>query len=386
MENLDHSINLLEELDNISKIHILERDDIDGMMIEFAKRITKTMHIERMSVWLFNQEKNAIISMGEYDSRDKSFKKENILTKDNFPKYFKSLEENKILIAQNIYTNENTSEFSELYSKPNNVISLMDIPLRIASELVGVMCFEKTGEVEKKFSNNEQTFAFSISLVFASNLEARHRRAAQHKLTTALKEKELLIKEINHRVKNNFSILISLLRISKDQGLTNDPRILLEEYEHRIFSMMKIQDLLFETENYAEVKISAYLNELIKEFKSSHPELSKNINASIETSNYSIESKSALHIGLIVTEIFLNSVKHSVVKGKDYSLDLNFKKENNDFYLLEVKDNGPGFDFEDKLKKNTLGLPLIKDLADDMRFISIFPTKSVSKYTFKIPA
>jgi two-component sensor histidine kinase len=295
------------------------------------------------------------------------------------------LKKNKILIAQNIHTNSSTEEFTIPYSIPNNIISLMDIPLRIASELVGVMCFEKTGEIEKKFSNNEQTFAFSISLVFASNLEARHRRAAQHKLTAALKEKELLIKEINHRVKNNFSILISLLRISKEQGLTNDPKILLEEYEHRIFSMMKIQDLLFETENYSEVKISAYLNELVKEFKSSHPELSKNINATIETSNYSIESKSALHIGLIVTEIFLNSVKHSATKGKEYSLELNFKKETDNFYLLELKDNGPGFDFEEKLKKNTLGLPLIKDLADDMKFISLFPTELASKYTFKIP-
>jgi two-component system NtrC family sensor kinase len=116
MENLDYSINLLEELDNISKIHILERDDIDTMMIEFAKRIVRTMHIERMSVWLFNQEKNAIISMGEFDSRDKSFKKDSVLTKADFPKYFKSLEENKILIAPNIYNNEHTKEFSELYS------------------------------------------------------------------------------------------------------------------------------------------------------------------------------------------------------------------------------------------------------------------------------
>jgi len=385
MNNLDHNINLLEELDNISKIHILEREDIDGMMIEFAKRIVKTMHIERMSVWLFNNEKDAIISMGEYDARDKSFKKESILTKRDFPKYFKSLEENKILIAQNIYTNENTKEFTELYSRPNNIISLMDIPLRIASELVGVMCFEKTGETEKKFSHNEQTFAFSISLVFASNLEARHRRAAQLKLTNALKEKELLIKEINHRVKNNFSILISLLRISKDQGLTNDPKILLEEYEHRIFSMMKIQDLLFETENYAEVKIAAYLNELIKEFKTSHPELAANIHTEIESSNYSIESKSALHIGLIVTEIFLNSVKHSVTNPKTYSLNLKFKKEENNYYSLEIRDSGNGFDFNDKLKKNTLGLPLIKDLAEDMKFISVFPTTGLSKYSFKIP-
>jgi hypothetical protein len=92
MESLDHNINLLEELDNISKIHILERDDIDVMMIEFAKRIVKTMRIERMSVWLFNPEKTAIISMGEYDARNKSFKKDSILSKSDFPKYFKSLE------------------------------------------------------------------------------------------------------------------------------------------------------------------------------------------------------------------------------------------------------------------------------------------------------
>ena len=73
----------------------------------------------------------------------------------------------------------------------NDIVSLMDIPIRIGGELVGVMCFEQTGKKEREFTKEEQTFAFSISLVFASNLEARARRALQSKLEDALKEKDL---------------------------------------------------------------------------------------------------------------------------------------------------------------------------------------------------
>lgn len=52
---LDESIDLLEELDNVSKIHILDRDDIDSLMLEFGRRLVKSLKIERINVWLFNQ-------------------------------------------------------------------------------------------------------------------------------------------------------------------------------------------------------------------------------------------------------------------------------------------------------------------------------------------
>ena len=69
-------INLLEELNAVSKIHTLKRDDIDGIMIEFAQRILCSLHLERLSVWLLNPEKDQLISMGEYDIRYQEFKKE----------------------------------------------------------------------------------------------------------------------------------------------------------------------------------------------------------------------------------------------------------------------------------------------------------------------
>lgn len=377
-------LNLLEEIDSVSKIHVLQRDDIDNLMIQMAKHIVACLHIERLSVWLFNNEHTAIISMGEYDLRSHTFKKESVLHEKDFPTYFKALQKNKILLAPNIYTDPVTSEFTEDYSKPNDIISLMDIPLRIGGELVGVMCFEKTGKAERVFTEKEQTFAFSVSLIFASNLEARHRRALQYKLEEAIKEKDLLIKEINHRVKNNFSILISLMRLSKSDGKTMDPKLILEEYEQRVFSMMKVQDMLYHSKNYSGINVSEYVSELTNEFKKTHTENAKDIIADIQTIDFILDSKKALHLGLVITEIFLNHFKYCFLKNPGCSLNIILKEIGTNHIVLRMGSDKEGFDFNKKIKSDTLGLPLIKDLAEGICKKVNYPTLQKNYYEFEI--
>ena len=372
-------------MDDVSQIHILEREQIDEMMVVFASKIIRCLGIERMSVWLFNDEKTMLISMGEYDSRDNSFKKGTELLEADFPTYFAKLRENKIIIAENIYTHDATKELDNKYAKPNDIITLMDMPMRVAGELVGVMCCEKTGDVPIQFSGEQQTFALSVSLVFASNLEARYRRKAQFELTKLLEEKNLLINEMNHRIKNNFTILISLLRLSKGQSKSETAVLLIEEYEQRIFSMMKIHNLLFETGNHTTVDVARYLKELITEFKSSHPELAAGITGTIDDTDFSIQSKSGINIGLIVTEVFLNSIKYSQTEGKDFFLNLSFTQNGDSSYLLQISDSGTGFDFEEKIKENTLGLSLIEDLANDLDLTIEVPEPGLSRYSFVIP-
>lgn len=379
---LDESIDLLEELDNVSKIHILDRDDIDSLMLEFGRRLVKSLKIERINVWLFNQKNDALISIGEYDDRTTSFHKNSVLKKKRFPDYFEALRKDKILLIPNVYEHPLTKEFTQVYSKPNDIMSLMDIPLRMSGKLIGVMCFEKTGAVERRFNHEECAFALSVSTVLASNMEARYRRAAQHKLDTVLKEKDLLIQEINHRVKNNFSILISLLRLSKDQGKTIDPALIFEEYEQRIFSMLKIQELLYQTKNYTSVNLTDYVKELVTEFKSSHPEVAENIVQAIDPLTIQLPSKSALHLGLIITEIFLNFLKYSFAFNSMNLFTLEIKRLNETEISIKLGDSGTGFDFEQNLKKNSLGLPLIKDLSQDIGVSAGFPYPGNNVYTF----
>jgi len=374
--------NLLEELDSLSQIHFLKRDDIDAMMQDIAKRISASLKIERMSVWLFNNEKPAIISLGEYDSRTKTFSKNSILKKEDYARYFDALHENKIILAEDIYTHPFTKEFNEDYAKPLGICSLLDIPIRISGELIGVMCYEKTEKI-KKFTAEEISFCLSVSFVFASNLEARKRRVIQEKLEIALNEKDLLMREINHRVKNNLTILISLMRISKAHTAHNESKVLLDEYEQRIFSMLAIHDMLTKNNQFLSINLSDYIKELIVEFKVTYPQLKNCFNADIVQLDFLISTKKAIHVGLIVSEVILNSIKYAS-SAKNYQLLIELVKTSKTTVELKIGDNGIGFNIDEHIKKPTLGLPLIKDLAVSLDLKSIYPTLNNCYYLFEL--
>lgn len=370
-------INLLEELDSASSLHTLKRDDIDALMLEFAKRITRVLKIERTNVWLFNHEKDTMVSIGEYDDRNKQFIKNNIIYQNDCPNYIKAISRNKIIVIKNVLEHPYTNELNNTYSIPNDVISLMDIPLRICGELIGVFCFEKTGKIEKIFTEEEQTFAMSLAIVFASNLEARHRRVAQEQLELALKEKELLIKEINHRVKNNLSILISLLRLAKTQNKNAKGSEVLQEFEQRVIAMLKIHDLLHESNNHTSVNLSDYIKEITHEFQQSFNQTK--IIAEIKKVDLELTSKDALHIGLASTEIFLNSIKYGIQNSTNFNIYVKLNKINQKTTLV-IGNTGKGFDFEKKIQQNTLGLSIIKDLMEDLNITINYPTKEKCCY------
>lgn len=380
---MDYSVDLIQELDSISKIHYLKRDDIDEMMIEFATRLTVTLRIERMSVWLFDKDGN-LNSIGEYDARSRDFSKDHHLLKSDFPNYFKAISENKIILVRDVLTDPKTMELNEGYSIPAGVKSLMDIPLRIAGSLVGVMCFEKTTEY-RDFSARDQAFAFSVSLVFASNLEARQRRALQSQLEQTLYEKERLIKELNHRVKNNFSILIGLLRIAKQNTKNNALESFIDEHEQQIFSILKIHELLSRSEKLTHINISDYLTELSDQYRKSHSSIRHQFSSEIEQIDFDIPTKQATHIGLIVSEVIINSIKHALPGSEDYRFIVRLSLEESQIKLV-IGDNGRGFDFQKKLLGDSLGLPLIKDLIEDADLAAVFPTMNHSYYVLRIPA
>lgn len=255
----------------------------------------------------------------------------------------------------------------------------MDVPLRIDGELIGVLCIEKVGDEVREFSTDEQAFAMGLGILLASGLEARQRRKIQYLLEEILKEKELLIKEINHRVKNNFSILISLLRLTKNQS---DAKVadVLKEFEQRVIAMLKIHDLLHQTASHTSINLSDYMKEIVNEFKHSFAHIK--MNNSIENIGLEVSSRIALHLGLILTEILLNCIKHGAIEDEHYIVSVKlFKKGNNS--ILSISNTGKCFDFDEKLKSNTLGLSLINDLANDIDLKTSYPTHDKCVYQFE---
>ncbi|GIV28293.1 MAG: hypothetical protein KatS3mg027_2107 [Bacteroidia bacterium] len=306
---------ILDEIDSLSKISVSEESNGDGIlqfMYEFASRVTDFLNIERINVWLLNKNQDAIFSIAEYDKRTNEFSHHTWIYEKDVPNYFRHLKEDKIILAPNIHEHPTTFEFSNNYAKQYDVVSLMDIPLRLNGKLIGVMCFEKTGKIPRTFNELEQTFAISLSQLALAQIENNSRKIIQKKLEEALKEKELLIKELNHRVKNNFSVLVSLLRLSKE-NIKKEKEEIFDTFEHQVFSMLKVHELLLESDKHNVINIPVYLKKLAEEFLSSYSEFKNHLHFNIPEINFEISAKQSIHLGLIITEIFLNSIKYCII-------------------------------------------------------------------------
>jgi len=357
-------INLLHELNNISKTHQLQRNDIDQIMIEFAGRITHSLKIERMSVWLLDREKKEMISLGEYDSDSESFQKDTVISMSLCPQYFEALEKDELLYVENVRESEITKGLNDIYSIPNDIITLLDIPLRFQGEMIGVMCFEKKGNEIKHFNDGERFFAHAISLVFSSNLEARKRRALQKHLDQELREKEILLREVHHRVKNNLSVISSLIRLQTNKAKDDYHKELLEDCLGKVQSIADIHDVVYRSNSFAAVDVKSYFTQLLDGIKRLHASDSNKVDLLIDLESFELPIKELIPLGLIVNEVVTNCYKHAFEEIENGKINFQLKKNNSELHLI-ISDNGIGFQ-ENQTDTNNLGMEIVNDLAEQI--------------------
>lgn len=123
--------------------------------------------------------------------------------------------------------------------------------------------------------------------------------------------------------------------------------------------------------------------ELIVEYRHTYPQLSNNFEVDIDHIDCLISTKKAIHIGLIISEVILNSIKYASSATKNYMIRIGLKQVNKNTISLTIGDNGKGFDFVEETTKSNLGLPLIKDLIEQLEFKATFPTKKNCYYDFQ---
>lgn len=196
----------------------------------------------------------------------------------------------------------------------------------------------------------------------------------------SLKEKEHLLKEIHHRVKNNMQIISSLLNLQAQN--TDDERFLsmIRESKNRIFSMALIHEMLYITKNISQINVSQYITKLSQSVYQSFSsgEYTIDFHYNIDENIY-FETDNMIPIGLIINEIVSNSMKYAFPEKKGAISILFCKQENN--YLLQVKDNGIGIpkDF-DYTKSKSLGMQLVHILAGQLDGKLSLDSKNGTKY------
>jgi len=183
-------------------------------------------------------------------------------------------------------------------------------------------------------------------------------------LTILLKERELLLKEVYHRVKNNFHVIIGMLWFGNKKKENKNSQQL-QELINRIKSMSLIHEHLYKSKDLTNINAKEYLDKIIYNISCSYDNLT--INSEIE--NYIFELDNAVSLGIIINEILTNAIKHNSNIDTFY-IDIKITKEDSKIYLI-IEDNGSGFEYN-KGRKG-LGLKLVE------QFCSKLPH---SKYNF----
>ena len=208
------------------------------------------------------------------------------------------------------------------------------------------------------------------------------RKKAEKVLKNAAMEKEALHRELLHRVKNSFALIKSLIYLERQRLDDESTNKILEELEHRVGSLAQMYSLLNETGVSQQVALDYYLCQISKSLTDSFIEDNQKIKIKTEFDNIIVSPKDASSIGLIINELLTNSLKYAFDKDSDGEITIKLKEENN-FAILLVADNGRGLPKNFKIEDSTgMGLELVKMLTQQLS--GTLDVESKDGTTFKI--
>lgn len=219
----------------------------------------------------------------------------------------------------------------------------------------------------------------------ASILDISSRKKAEDELRRSLQEKEVLLKEVHHRVKNNMQVISSLISLQSDKISDQESLERLRESQNRIKSMALVHESLYQSENLASIDPAGYLRNLASEVISSYS-LDTNIDVEFGITVHVMDIDTALPCGLIVNELVSNSLKHAFKGRKRGKITIELT-DTDEEYILSVSDDGCGLpaDF-DIAALDSLGIKLINVLTRQMRgTIEIETGGPGGGFTFHIP-
>jgi two-component system, sensor histidine kinase PdtaS len=190
-------------------------------------------------------------------------------------------------------------------------------------------------------------------------------RDANESLQHLLKDKEVLMKEIHHRVKNNLQMVLSLLD-TQSAYLADDALSAIKNSYNRVLAMSLIHQKLYISENTSNIEMSGYLWELVSYFQESF-DTGGRIVFQVNIANITLDIAQAVPIGLIVNESVTNSIKYAFPEGQRGVITIEMAEYKNNEVILRIKDNGVGLPEQfDLYGSNSLGLRLIRGLSDNL--------------------
>lgn len=223
-------------------------------------------------------------------------------------------------------------------------------------------------------------------MILSVILDLSERKQSERRIQAALQEKELLLEEVHHRVKNNLQVIHSLLDLQVLR--IRDPELvgMLRDSQNRIRSMSMIHQTLYQSHDFAQVDFHSLLAELLPTLMDSYGMVAGNVQVVIEANNVKIPINEAIPCGLIVNELVSNALKHGFAGNRRGTIRVSLSRDPGDMVELSVSNDGLGIaQGQDLDKGGSLGLQLVRLLARQLHGLLDIQRGDPTCFTLRFP-
>jgi PAS domain S-box-containing protein len=193
------------------------------------------------------------------------------------------------------------------------------------------------------------------------------RKQAEQQIEQSLREKEVLLREIHHRVKNNLQIIASLLNMTSMQAENQEARDLLQDARAKVFTMALIHTQLYQEKEFGQIDMGTYTRRLVEQTSLVYRDKGGSIHTRVEPSDVYLTLNQAIPCGLMMNELISNAFKHAFKGRQKGRIEVSISRTDNEMIAIRVKDDGIGIPEEVEVQKpKTLGLELLKALVNQL--------------------
>lgn len=244
--------------------------------------------------------------------------------------------------------------------------------------------FENLDLIHSLSSAKEQTEEANKAL----RGEIIERQHAEARIAASLQEKEVLLQEIHHRVKNNLQIISSLLNLQARSIVHPDALTAFKDSQSRVRSMALIHEKLYQARDLARIDFGAYVRELAAYLLRAYQKNDAPIRLHIDIHDIFLSIETAVPCGLIISELVSNALKHAFNAGrKTGAIEISLQPDTKKTYILQVRDDGVGFpphlDFR---QASSLGLRIVNILAEQLGGAISLHNDAGAVFTLRLPA
>jgi len=191
---------------------------------------------------------------------------------------------------------------------------------------------------------------------------------AEQQIISSLREKELLLKEVHHRVKNNLQIISGILKLQSMKIHDPQAQEIIQECRNQVYSMASIHELLYNSKDIGKIRIEEYINRLVDHFKQEYGGTSARIKLVVAVDpGIVLDIERCIPCGLILNELITNAVKYAYKPDEEGEIRISFTQDSSS-YLMQVADDGMGLpkDFDER-KSRSLGMELTLRLTQQLQ-------------------